>query len=151
MSSDFHVGESQRGREGLRLPCEVAVRSLIPAMRASIAKELADQYGLKQHRIAELLNVTQAAISYYTREVRGAVVNIDRVGEVHQAVKDIAAALASGDWIAPDLMQRFCVACSAAREAGLICRLHKQMEPSIPLRECTVCKLNQSSCGKRLR
>lgn len=109
-------------------------------MRASIARVLADEYGLKQDKIAQLLNVTQAAVSYYTREIRGVAVNIDGVGEVRQAVKEIAAALASGSWSTPDLMLRFCMACSAAREAGLICELHKQMEPSIPLGKCTVCK-----------
>lgn len=135
----------------MRLPCEVAVRSLVPAMRASIAKELADQYAMKQGGIAELLNVTQAAVSYYTREMRGAAVNIDKVEEVRQAVKEIAAALASGHWSAPDLMERFCAACGAARETGLICRLHKQMEPSISLRDCKVCKSNPASCVKRPR
>lgn len=135
----------------MKLPCEVAVRSLVPAIRASIARELADRYALKQGRIAELLNVTQAAVSYYTREMRGAAVKIDKVGEVRRAVEEIAAALASGRWSTPDLMERFCVACSAAREAGLICRLHKEMEPSIRLRECKVCKSNGAIGVKRRR
>jgi len=135
----------------LRLPCEVAVRSLVPAIRASIARELADRYAMKQSGIAELLNVTQAAVSYYTRELRGGAVNIEKVEEVRQAVEEIAAALASGDWSAPDLMKRFCVACSAARETGLICRLHKQMEPSISLRDCKVCKPGRASSATRTR
>ncbi|MDH5362181.1 MAG: hypothetical protein OEY99_09180 [Aigarchaeota archaeon] len=135
----------------MRLPCEVAVRSLVPAMRASIARELADRYAMKQSGIAELLNVTQAAVSYYTRELRGAAVNIEKVEEIRQAVEEIAAALASGDWSAPDLTKSFCVACSAARERGLICRLHKKMEPSISLRDCKVCKPDRTSSAKRTR
>jgi len=132
----------------LRLPCEVAVRSLVPAMRASIAKELADRYLMKQSQIAESLNITQAAVSYYTREIRGAAVNIDKVDEVRQATKDIATALASGHWSTPDLMLRFCKACSAARATGLICQLHKEMEPFITLRDCKLCMSKQVSCVK---
>jgi len=106
---------------------------------------------MKQSGIAELLNVTQAAVSYYTRELRGAAVNIEKVEEIRQAVEEIAAALASGDWSAPDLTKSFCVACSAARERGLICRLHKKMEPSISLRDCKVCKPDRTSSAKRTR
>lgn len=140
----------KRGKEtiALRLPCEVAVRSLVPAMRASIAKELADRYFMKQSEIAESLNITQAVVSDYTREIRGAAVDIDKVDEVRQATKDIAAALANGHRSTPDLMLRFCKACSAARETGLICQLHKEMEPSITLRDCKLCMSKQVSCVK---
>jgi len=61
------------------LPCEIAVKSLIPALRSTIAKELIHKHGLKQKDVADLLGVTQTAVSKYVCEVRGTVLKIEQV------------------------------------------------------------------------
>jgi hypothetical protein len=43
------------------LPCESIGRRLLPLLRAYIAKELIEKYGLKQIEIAKKLGTTQAA------------------------------------------------------------------------------------------
>ncbi len=62
------------------LPCEVAVKSVIPAIRSAIARELTESYGLKQKDVAELLGVTQTAVSKYTSHCRGAIFEVYRSG-----------------------------------------------------------------------
>lgn len=47
------------------LPCEVAIKFFIPAVRASVAKNLSKNYDMTQVNIASTLGVTQAAVSNY--------------------------------------------------------------------------------------
>lgn len=47
------------------IPCEITIKYFIPAIRAKIAKILANEYNLKQTKIALKLGVTQAAVSKY--------------------------------------------------------------------------------------
>ncbi|MCK5562646.1 transcriptional regulator, partial [Candidatus Bathyarchaeota archaeon] len=61
------------------MPCEVAVKSVVPAIRAGLAKELVQTHKLRQIDIANLLGITQTAVSKYTRDVRGRVVQIENV------------------------------------------------------------------------
>ncbi len=43
----------------------LTVSTIIPAVRASIAKELTNKHGMKEERIADALGVAQAAVSKY--------------------------------------------------------------------------------------
>jgi len=47
------------------LPCEVAIKFFIPAVRASVAKKLSKNYNITQIDIASVLGITQAAVSNY--------------------------------------------------------------------------------------
>ena len=53
------------------LPAEIESKSLIPALRAIIAKDLAKKYNIREDKISQMLGVTQAAISNYIRGIRG--------------------------------------------------------------------------------
>ncbi|MBP2625098.1 MAG: transcriptional regulator, partial [Nitrosopumilaceae archaeon] len=53
------------------LPAEIESRTLIPALRAILAKKLAENHNIGEDEISKLLGVTQAAISNYIRGTRG--------------------------------------------------------------------------------
>ena len=53
------------------LPAEIESKSLIPALRAILAKDLAKNYNIREDQISQMLGVTQAAISNYIRGIRG--------------------------------------------------------------------------------
>ena len=121
------------------LPCEVAVKSLIPALRSAIARELAQSYGLKQKDVARLLGVTQTAVSKYTRHVRGIVLKVEDVEEIQPTLKEIVVSLVNGRMSKYELVARFCVACEVLRRRGLMCELCKRSDPSIDIQQCLVC------------
>jgi len=121
------------------LPCEVAVRSLVPAIRSAIARELTQTYGLRQKDVASLLGVTQTAVSKYTRHVRGTVLKIEEVEEVQPMIKEIVVSLANGHMSKYELVAKFCVACEIIRRNGLMCELCRLSDPSIDIKECIVC------------
>ena len=121
------------------LPCELAVKSIIPAFRALVAKELVESYELKQERIAGLLGVTQSAISQYTRSVRGKALNLDDIEDICVVAKDLAAALTMSSLSLRQINQRYCEACRIARETRMMCELHKRLDPAFNTEECNAC------------
>lgn len=127
------------------LPCEVAVKSLVPAIRSAIARELTQTYGLKQKDVANLLGVTQTAVSKYTRHVRGTVLKIEEVEEVQPTIREIVISLANGRMSKYELVAKFCVACEIIRRNGLMCELCKLSDPSIDLQQCFVCHSDTNS------
>ena len=52
-------------------PCMVIVRYVLPAIRAKLAKELVERYGFRSKEAAEMLGLTQAAVSQYMNSKRG--------------------------------------------------------------------------------
>lgn len=51
--------------------CEVVVTSVLPAIRSIITKDLIEKHKLTQEEAANLLGLTQPAISQYKKEARG--------------------------------------------------------------------------------
>ena len=52
------------------MPQEIEVRYVLPALRRELAQKLSEK-GLKQREIAEILNITPAAVSQYLKAKRG--------------------------------------------------------------------------------
>ena len=53
------------------LPAEIESKTLIPALRAILAKKLAEDHNIREDEISKMLGVTQAAVSNYIRGTRG--------------------------------------------------------------------------------
>jgi len=124
----------------LLTPCEIAVKSVIPAVRAHVAKELSQTHEMKQNDIAQLLGITQTAVSKYIGNVRGQAIKIDQAREIRFMMDDLASKVAHGKVSGPQLILKFCEVCSAIRGNGLMCSLCKQSNPTLDIRVCKVCR-----------
>jgi predicted transcriptional regulator len=129
------------------LPCEVAVKSVIPAIRSAIARELTQNYGLKQKKVAELLGVTQTAVSKYTSHCRGAIFEVTEVDGVEPIFKKTVLLLANGDMNKYELVEKLCAVCNIIRKSGLMCIICKVSDPNIDNSQCIGCCPN----GKKSR
>lgn len=49
----------------IMMPCETATKFILPALRTCIAKDLAEKHKFNQKNIANILGVTQPAVSKY--------------------------------------------------------------------------------------
>jgi predicted transcriptional regulator len=121
------------------LPCEVAVKSVIPAIRSAIARELTQTFGLKQKDVAHLLGVTQTAVSKYTSHSRGTVLQVEEVKDTQLVLKETVESLANGDMTKYELTARLCRICEIIRQKGLMCRLCAISDPTIDNQQCIVC------------
>jgi predicted transcriptional regulator len=127
------------------LPCEVAVKSVIPAIRSAIARELTETHGLKQKEVAELLGVTQTAVSKYTSHCRGAIFEVTEVQGVQPIIKKTVLLLANGEINEYELAEKLCLVCGIIRQSGLMCILCKLSDPNIDASKCVVC------CPKKVK
>lgn len=121
------------------LPCEIAVKSAIPAIRAALAKELVDRYGLKQEQVAEILGISQSAVSKYTRQVRGSVIEIDNIEEIQPLINDMTNMLVKGTAKRTEFLRLFCQTCATIRKKGLLCQFCRKTDPKIGIEECDFC------------
>jgi len=101
---------------------------------------------MKQNDVAELLGITQTAVSKYTRQVRGAALKIDQTEEIQSMMKKIASQLANGEITRQDLVVKFCEVCKTVRKTGIMCNLCKRSDPTINVKTCLVCKSGDSPC-----
>ena len=122
-------------------PCEVAVKSVIPAIRAYIAKELTQTYDMKQTDVAFILGITQTAVSKYLNNVRGHAVRIDHAGEIQDTMNEIASRIAEKRVSGPQLMLEFCDVCKTVRRNGLMCQLCERSDSALEMKKCVICKL----------
>lgn len=115
------------------------MRSVVPAVKALITKRLMEEQGLKQDQVAELLGISQSAVSKYSRKLRGHAVDIDGLEEIWPFINDIIAALLDNKQQSKKLLQLFCKTCVAIRRTSLMCTFCEKSDPKIKIGECRVC------------
>lgn len=122
------------------VPCEVAVKCVLPAIRAMVAQELMTKHKLKQVETAKLLGVSQPAISLYFRKRRGKAIDLENESDIADLIESFAASLAEGNLPPEEFISMFCEICRAIRAKGLMCKLHKAFDPAIDIEKCGICQ-----------
>jgi predicted transcriptional regulator len=133
------------GMNKMLLPCEVAVKSLLPPVRAALAKHLMAKHGLKQMEAAKLLGVSQPAISLYNKKMRGKAIDLERYKEIETLIEELADALAKRGLSHKEFTLKFCEICKAARAKGLLCAMHKALDPTFDTEKCELCMCLQQN------
>jgi predicted transcriptional regulator len=123
----------------LIIPCEIAVKSVVPAVKALIAKELVEKHDLKQDEVAEILGISQSAVSKYTRKVRGHVIKVDNIEEVGPLIGRMTGLLINGTYERGQFLRFFCQACMVIRKTSLMCQFCQKTDPYIKVEDCSFC------------
>ncbi|MBU5557926.1 MAG: helix-turn-helix domain-containing protein [Candidatus Aenigmatarchaeota archaeon] len=107
--------------------CELVVKEILPGVRALLAGELIKS-GLTQAKAAAKLGVTQAAISQYTRELRGwKVQKISKDAAITAEIQKFSKKLVESDTDSVTMHGLLCNVCRIARSRGLLCEGHRQV------------------------
>ncbi|HKX80709.1 MAG TPA: helix-turn-helix domain-containing protein [Nitrososphaera sp.] len=125
------------------LPSEIEAKSLIPAVRAILAKKLIKEYSLKEEDVAKVLGITQAAVSNYVRGTRGdieLISKLESVREVMRMIDDIAKDLSTNKAYTPSTLAKFVGLCNYMRYTLIICDVHHSMESNIDEQICEQCR-----------
>lgn len=125
------------------LPAEIETKTLIPALRAILAKRLIEEHGIREEEVSKLLGVTQAAISNYIRGTRGDPILITKllaVKEVAEMVDDICGNLTSNMAYTPASLSKFIGLCNYIKSSLLICDIHHNLETNIDEAVCKECE-----------
>ena len=125
------------------LPSEIEAKSLIPAVRAILAKKLIKDYSLKEEDVAKDLGITQAAVSNYVRGTRGdteLISKLESVREVMRMIDDIAKDLSTNKAYTPSTLAKFVGLCNYMRYTLIICDVHHSIESNIDEQICEQCR-----------
>ena len=125
------------------LPSEIEAKSLIPAVRAILAKKLIKEYALKEEDIAKVLGITQAAVSNYVRGTRGDVeliAKLESVMEVMRMIDDIARDISTNKAYTPSTLAKFGGLTNYMRYTLIICDVHHSIESNIDETICEQCR-----------
>lgn len=125
------------------LPAEIESKTMIPALRAILAKKLADQHQIREDEISKMLGVTQAAVSNYIRGTRGDPKLISQLSSQKQIVEmidEISENLASNKAYTPASLSKFIGICNYIKTSLLICDIHHNLESNIDEAICKECE-----------
>ena len=125
------------------LPAEIESKTLIPALRAILAKTLAEKHEIREDQISKMLGVTQAAVSNYIRGTRGDPELIKKLlaeDQVFEMISEITTDLASDRAYSPSSLSKFIGLCNYIRSSLLICVIHHNLESNIDEAVCKECE-----------
>ncbi len=125
------------------LPAEIESKTLIPALRAILAKKLAEEHSVREDEISKMLGVTQAAISNYIRGTRGDPKLIQKLvsdEQVSQMLNELSDRLASDMAYTPSSLAKFISLCNYIKSSLLICEIHHNLESNIDEAICKECE-----------
>ena len=125
------------------LPAEIESKSLIPALRAILAVDLAKKHNIREDEISRLLGVTQAAVSNYIRGIRGDPKLIEKLlqeKQVASMINEISDSLASDNAYTPLSLSKFIGLCNYIKSSLLICDIHHNLESDIDEVVCKECE-----------
>lgn len=128
------------------LPCELAVRVVIPSLRALVARELTQKYSMRQEEVASALGVTQSAISQYVRNARGRTLNLEGIDPVHAIIENAAELIATDRASTGQINLLYCKACRVVRERKLLCEIHRKFDPIYHVEGCEACMPSSGGC-----
>ena len=124
----------------MQLPCEVGVKTVIPAIRALLAIKLVEQHGMNEKQTAILLGLSQSAISRYKTKNRGNILKIDEDPEVQTLIDRMLNLIVDGK---PQelfkILDVFCETCSVVRKKGTLCSMCQKKTPEANIKVCTFC------------
>jgi len=125
----------------LILPCEVGVKTVLPAVKAIMARNIVTNHGLNEKQTADLLGLSQSAVSRYIGRERGSnLVAIENTPEVLSLIDQMILSLIKEPDNKRQVLELFCQTCTTIRERGLMCPVcQKDMSP-IWAEKCFFCR-----------
>ncbi len=122
----------------MKPPCEVMVKSFLPAVRALVSRRLRE-LGYAQTEIAGMLGVTQAAVSNYLSADRE--VQVRKIRELgmdgallESMLEELVPATMSSDTLSTDILYRHW---SSLLSSGTVCNFHRAQARG--LLDCELC------------
>jgi len=125
------------------LPAEIESKTLIPALRAILAKKLAEDHSVREDEISKMLGVTQAAVSNYIRGTRGDPKLIEKLvsdKQVSEMINELSDRLSSDMAYTPSSLAKFISLCNYIKSSLLICEIHHKLETNIDEAICKECE-----------
>ena len=124
----------------LILPCEVGVKTVLPAIKAIMARQIMQKHGLNEQETAKLLGLSQSAVSRYSSKERGNLITIEGSNDILALIEQMVTNLIKEPDNKAEMLKLFCQTCQSIREKGLMCpHCQKEMQ-SEWAEKCLFCR-----------
>ncbi|MDP2628431.1 MAG: transcriptional regulator [Nanoarchaeota archaeon] len=119
------------------MPQEIELWYLIPAIRRELAKIFINEYGFSQKKSAQILGITEAAISQYLSSKRANEIKFSarEIEEIKKTAKKIVNNEKESMKFLYNLSTIF-------RGSKIICKLHRSKDKSID-KNCKICSTDK--------
>ena len=124
----------------LILPCEVGVKTVLPAVKAVMARQIVEKHGLNEQQAAELLGLSQSAVSRYISKERGNNLQIESSAEILALINQMVTTLIKEPTNRMEILDLFCQTCQAIRKKGLMCPACQKEMPQEWAEKCLFCR-----------
>ncbi|MDI3475915.1 MAG: uncharacterized protein PWQ79_1444 [Thermococcaceae archaeon] len=117
---------------------EAVARYVYPSLRRRLVEILRER-GLTQTQIAELLHITQSAVSRYLRMNRGALIEVEKFQDIDEKLKGLADTIVRerpDDYYIHGELVKIAVEMLGK---GYVCSFHSKVDPEIDPKLCRIC------------
>lgn len=126
----------------MKVPCELIIWVVLPAIRREFAKILVEDFNLTQKEVAVKLGVTESAVSQYLKLKRGKELKFNR--KIFREIKKAMGEISKSEKQSL-LIEKICYICALVRNYGVLCELHRA--DNRKLRDCDICLGSTSKAG----
>jgi predicted transcriptional regulator len=125
----------------LILPCEIGVKTVLPAVKAIMARSIVEKHGKTEKQTADLLGLSQSAVSRYVGHERGTnLVSIENTPEVLALIDEMVMSIIKEPQNRSKVLELFCKTCTTIRELGLMCPKCQAEMPREWAEKCFFCR-----------
>lgn len=125
----------------LILPCEVGVKTVLPSVKAIMAREIVTNRGLNEQQTAELLGLSQSAVSRYLNKERGnTLLTLENSSEILALINQMVTVLIKEPNNKAEVLKLFCQTCMEVRKKGLMCPACQKEMPREWAQNCFFCR-----------
>ena len=101
------------------LPCEIGVKTILPSVKAIMAREIVTNRGMNEQQTAELLGLSQSAVSRYMNKERGNnQLALENHSDILAQINQMVTTLISEPDNKSEILRLFCGTCQAIRKKG---------------------------------
>lgn len=118
----------------------MGVKTVLPAVKAIMAREIVENRGLNEQQAASLLGLSQSAISRYMSRERGNLLTLDTSSEVLALINQMVTRLITTPDNKSEILKLFCQTCQIVREKGLMCPQCQKTMPKEWAENCFFCR-----------
>lgn len=108
--------------------CEIVVSIVLPSVRSIVTKDMIEKHGLTQEETAELLGITQPAVSQYLKEYRAVKVRtFEKNSELMRMVDDLTNEIIGKKVSQKEFAIKICEICRKLKDEGMIAKIQRNM------------------------
>ncbi len=105
----------------LILPCEVGVKTVLPAVKAIMARKIVEKHGFNEQEAGKLLGLSQSAVSRYMSKERGHLLSLEGATDILALIDQMVISLIKEPDNKSQILTLFCQTCQAIRQKGIMC------------------------------